>query len=111
MTTKKKRNLFEEIKQGIREIEDHKTGKITLRTHKLEKKPRPTISPKLILDAREKLHMSRAVFALKLRVPVRTLEKWEQGKTVPNDQAVALILMVRKFPDTLKRLEDIESTV
>lgn len=108
MTTKK-RNLFEEIKQGIREIEDHKAGKITLRTHKLEKKPCPSITPELILDTREKLHMSRAVFALKLRVPVRTLEKWELGTTVPNDQAVALILMVRKFPDTLKRLEDIET--
>ena len=108
MTTIKKRNLFEELKQGILEIKDHKAGKITLRTHKLEKKPRPTISPKLILDTREKLHMSRAVFALKLRVPVRTLEKWEQGKTVPNDQAVALILMVRKFPDTLERLENID---
>jgi putative transcriptional regulator len=107
MTTKK-RNLFEEIKQGIREIEDHKVGKITLRTHKLEKKPRPMITPKLILDTREKLHMSRAVFAIKLRVSLRTLEKWEQGTMVPNDQAVALILMVRKFPDTLKRLEDIE---
>jgi putative transcriptional regulator len=108
MTIKKKRNLFEELKQGILEIKDHKAGKITLRTHKLEKKPRPILSPKLILDTREKLHMSRAVFALKLRVPVRTLEKWEQGKTVPNDQAVALILMVRKYPDTLDRLEDIE---
>ena len=107
MTTKK-RNLFEELKQGILEIKDHKAGKITLRTHKLEKKPRPTITPKLILDTREKLHMSRAVFALKLGVSVRTLEKWEQGKTVPNDQAVALILMVRKFPDTLERLEDID---
>lgn len=61
MTTKK-RNLFKEIKQGIREIEDHKTGKITLRTHKLEKKPRPTITPKLILETRENLHMSRAIF-------------------------------------------------
>jgi len=111
MIIKKKRNLFEEILQGIREIKDYKAGKITLRAHKIKKKLLPAISPKLILDTREKLHMSRAIFALKLRVPVRTLEKWEQGKTVPNDQAVALILMVRKFPDTLKRLEDIESSV
>lgn len=110
MTTTKKRNLFEELKQGIREIKDYKAGKITLRTHKIDKKPRPTVSPKLILDTREKLHMSRAVFALKLGVSVRTLEKWEQGKTVPNDQAVTLILMVRKFPDTLKRLEDINTS-
>lgn len=109
MTTTKKRNLFKELKQGIREIKDHKAGKITLRTHKLEKRSRLTVSPTLILEIREKFHMSRAVFAIKLGVSVRTLEKWEQGKIVPNDQAVALILMVRKYPDTLKRLEDISA--
>jgi putative transcriptional regulator len=107
MTISKKRNLFEELKKGIQEIKKHNAGKITLRTHKVEKRPRPTVSPALILDTRETLHMSRAVFALKLRVPLRTLEKWEQGETKPNDQAAALILMVRKFPDTLDRLEKI----
>jgi putative transcriptional regulator len=107
MTTTKKRNLFEEIKQGIQEIKDYKAEKITLRTHKIEKKPRPTVSPAIILDTRERLHMSRAVFAIKLGVSARTLEKWEQGTIVPNDQAAALILMVRKYPDTLKRLENL----
>lgn len=107
MTTTKKRNLFEELKQGIQEIKKHKAGKITLRTYKVEKRPSPTVTPAIILDTREKLHMSRAVFALKIGVPVRTLEKWEQGKTEPNSQAAALILMVRKYPDTLKRLEEI----
>jgi hypothetical protein len=36
MTTTKKRNLFEELKQGIREIKDHKAGKITLNKSKLK---------------------------------------------------------------------------
>lgn len=107
MTTTKKRNLFEELKQGIQEIKDFKAGKITLRTYKAEKKPRPTVSPAIILDTREQLHMSRPVFAIKLGVSVRTLEKWEQGKIIPNNQAAALILMVRKYPDTLERLEKI----
>jgi putative transcriptional regulator len=107
MNTTKKRNLFEEIKQGIQEINDYKVEKITLRTQKIEKKPRLTISPAIILDTREKFHMSRTVFAIKLGTSARTLEKWEQGKVVPNDQATALILMIRKYPDTLKRLEDI----
>lgn len=109
MTTTKKRNLFEELKQGILEIKDHKAGKMTLRTHKFKKNPCPKISPDFILATREKFHMSRAVFALKLRVPVRTLEKWEQGTTIPNDQAVALLLMVSKYPDTLDRLAAIEA--
>jgi putative transcriptional regulator len=109
MATTKKRKLFEELKQGILEMKAYKAKKITLRSHKLVKKPRLKVSAALILDTREKLHMSRAVFALKLRVPSRTLEKWEHGETVPNDQAAALILMVRKFPDTLKRLESLEN--
>ncbi len=107
MATAKKRSLFEEIKQGILEVKAHKKGKITLRTHEFSKKPRPKVSAALILDIREKLQMSRAVFALKLRVSLRTLEKWEHGTTEPNDQAAALILMVKKFPDTLKRLENL----
>lgn len=105
MASKQKRNLFEELKRGLNEIKAHRGKKITLRTHVIEKKPHLEVSAHLIRETRERMHMSRNVFALKLRVSPRTLEKWEQGETTPNDQAVALILMVRKYPDTLKRLE------
>jgi len=40
-------------------------------------------------------------------VSLRILEKWEHGETEPNYQAAALILMVRKYPDTLQRLESL----
>jgi len=40
-----------------------------------------------------------------LRINVRTLEKWEQGRAKPNPQAAALVLLVRNYPDTLERLE------
>lgn len=103
----KKRNLFKELKQGIREGKAQDKGKITLRTYKHEKKELPKVDAVLIRDTREKLHLSRAVFATRLRIQLRTLEKWEQGVTVPNDQAAVLILMVRKYPDTLNRLEKI----
>jgi len=52
------------------------------------------------------MRCSRAVFARKLRINVRTLEKWEQGRAKPNPQA-ALVLLVRKYPDTLERLEKV----
>jgi putative transcriptional regulator len=102
-----KRNLFEELKQGIEEVKAHQKGKITLRTHEIKKKPRLEVDAKLIRNLRDKLNMSRSVFALKLRVSLRTLEKWEQGETIPNDQAAALILMLKKYPDTLQRLDEI----
>jgi putative transcriptional regulator len=53
--------------------------------------------------------MSRPAFASRLGVNPRTLERWEQGRSKPNDQAAALILLVRKYPDTLERLKAIAS--
>ena len=43
--------------------------------------------------------------ARKLRINERTLEKREQGRAKPNPQAAALVLLVRRYPDTLERLE------
>jgi putative transcriptional regulator len=53
---------------------------------------------------REKLHLSRPVFAHYLRTNARTLENWEQGRAKPNAQAALLIRMVSQFPDTVERL-------
>jgi putative transcriptional regulator len=70
--------------EGIAALKGHREGKLTLR---------------------KKLRCPRAVFARQLRINVRTLEKWEQGRAKPNPQAAALVLLVRRFPDTLQRLE------
>jgi len=47
------------------------------------------------------MRCSRAVFARKLRIHARTLEKWEQERAKPNPQAAALVLLARKYPDPL----------
>ena len=104
---KTKRRLFDELVQGIEEINQHLAGKITLKTYKVERTPKPEVTPQVIRDTREKLNLSRAVFAHELHVSPRTLEKWEQGLTKPNEQAATLILLVRKFPDTLQRLKQL----
>jgi putative transcriptional regulator len=70
-----------------------------------EQATRWLLDSKLIRDTRKNLHCSRAFFARKLRINERTLEKWEQGRAKPNPQAAALVLLVRKYPDTLDRLE------
>lgn len=101
------KSLFDELAQGIGEINKHKTGKITLRTYAHEQKVRPKVDASFVRETREMFNMSQSVFAIKLHVSPRTLEKWEQGETIPNDQASALILMTRKYPDTLQRLGEI----
>lgn len=102
-----KRDVFFELMEGIVAMKAHRQGKITLRTHNIEVSPLPKVDSKLIRDTRKKLHCSRAVFARKLRINERTLEKWEQGRAKPNPQAAALVLLVRKYPDTLARLDEV----
>src|ERR1700721_1556952 len=65
----------------------------------------PKVDCKLIRDTRKRLRCSRTVFARRLRITERTLEKWEQGRAKPNPQAAALVLLVRGYPDTLARLD------
>ena len=100
-----KRKIFDEMIEGVAAMKSHREGKITLRTYKIEAAPLPRVDSKLIRDTRKRLHCSRAVFARKLRINERTLEKWEQGRAKPNPQAAALVLLVRRYPDTLERLE------
>ena len=53
---------------------------------------------------REKLNLSRPVFASYLRTNPRTLENWEQGRAKPNAQAALLIHLVSRYPDIVSRL-------
>ena len=99
------RDIIGELMEGVAAMKTHRQGKITLRTHKVDALPLPKVDAKLILDTRKKLRCSRAVFARKLRINERTLEKWEQGRAKPNPQAAALVLLVRRYPDTLARLD------
>ena len=100
-----KRDIFGELMEGVAAMKGQREGKLTLRSYKVEAAPLPKVDSKLLRDTRKKLRCSRAVFARKLRINVRTLEKWEQGRAKPNPQAAALVLLVRRFPDTLQRLE------
>ena len=103
----KKPRLFDELMEAVEDINQWREGKITLKTYKVERMPKPDVTPEVIRETRERLNLSRAVFAHELHVSPRTLEKWEQGLTRPNEQAATLILLVRKFPDTLQRLKQL----
>jgi putative transcriptional regulator len=102
-----KRSIFGELMEGVATMKGHREGKLTLRSYKVEPAPLPKVDSKLIRDTRKRLHCSRAVFARRLRINERTLEKWEQGRAKPNPQAAALVLLVRKYPDTLDRLDGV----
>ncbi len=100
-----KRKIFDELMEGVDAMKKHREGKLTLRSYKEEPTPLPAVDSKFIRETRKRMRCSRGVFARKLRINERTLEKWEQGRAKPNPQAAALVLLVRRYPDTLERLE------
>jgi putative transcriptional regulator len=99
-----KRSLFGELMAGVDAMREHREGSLTLKTHRVEPITLPALDPSIVRQTREALHMSRQVFAFRLGVNPRTLERWEQGRSKPNEQAAALIWLVRRYPDTLERL-------
>ena len=102
-----KRNLFDELNEGLQALRDEREGKITLKKHPIEKITAPELKSGELVELRQKLNVSQAVFAQYLRINKRTLENWEQGRVKPNAQAAILIKLVEKYPDTLSRLASV----
>lgn len=100
-----KRDIFAELEEGFDALKEAREGKLTLRGHRTSRHHKINVSAAEIVALREKLNFSRGVFAVHLRINVRTLESWEQGRAKPNGPASVLLRMVAKFPDTLDRLE------
>ena len=98
------RNIADEVLDGLREVRRHRAGKLTLRTVQVDPRPLPELTPDAIRGIRNRLDVSRAVFAHMIRVPVRTVERWEQGRSSLPGPATALILLAEKYPDTFERL-------
>lgn len=103
----KKRNLFAEIAEGFDALAEERTGKRTLRTHEVVMRPSPDVTAEELVSLRERLKLSRPVFAHYLRTNPRTLENWEQGRAKPNAQAALLIRLVELYPDTVERLAEV----
>jgi len=106
---KRTRTLFDELIEGVDAMRKQRERKVTLRSHEVTERPPLTVDARVIRQTREELNVSRAVFARGLRVSSRTLESWEQGRARPNAQAAALILMVRRYPDTLSKLQSLDT--
>jgi putative transcriptional regulator len=84
---KTKRNIGQEILDGIRQIKRGQHGRIT---------NVPSVS-----SVREKTGLSQLKFATLLGVSVRTLQEWEQGRRVPSGAARTLLLIAAKNPRAL----------
>ena len=67
------RNIAAEVLEGLREVREHRAGERTLKSVRVEPRPLPTLTPEIIRSIRDRLGVSRAVFAHMIRVPIRTV--------------------------------------
>ena len=99
-----KRDLFTELSTALTEAKQHDQGKLTLKNHKVDAPIPLAISPNEIVNIRQRYKMSRLIFARYLHTSSRTLENWEQGRSKPNEQAITLLYLVKKYPETLSHI-------
>ncbi len=82
-----KRNIGQEILNGIRQLKRGDHGRI--------------VNVPAVASIREKTGLSQPKFAELLGVSVRTLQEWEQGRRAPSGAARTLLLIAAKNPRAL----------
>ncbi|MEX2332650.1 MAG: type II toxin-antitoxin system MqsA family antitoxin [Pseudohongiella sp.] len=92
-----KRDIGEEILEGINEVKQYNKGKIQLRTTALSEPSSPQV-------IRMKLNLSQSAFAGLMGVSVRTLQDWEQGRRDPQGPAMALLRIAEQHPEVFSEL-------
>ncbi len=86
-----KDNDFQDLLKSIDQMREiHKGTRKPSRVFKFE--------PIEVKKIRDKLHVSQPEFAIMIGVSVATLRNWEQGRTVPEGAAMALLKVAAKKP-------------
>jgi putative transcriptional regulator len=83
----KKRDIGQEILDGIQDLKRGKVGKV--------------VNVPSVAEIREKMGLSQSRFATLLGVSVRTLQDWEQGRRTPSGAARTLLLVAEKNPQAV----------
>lgn len=102
-----KRNLFEEIIDGLRQIRRSRESKEIIETLSEDPLDVSSIDSEQLTAIRQKLNVSAAVFAKLILTTEKTLQKWESGETkITNKQTLLLLHMLDKEPiKTIKLIE------
>lgn len=96
----KKRNIGNEIIEGLEESIKHMRGQKThVRVHKVEIPD--DIDVKTI---RKNLSLTRQEFADCYGFSIRTLQHWEQGSRHPHGPARVLLLLLQREPQTIQNI-------
>ena len=93
-----KRDIGQEILDGIQEIQTFKAGEGALHVTELKQPAQPQ-------EIRAYLQLSQAAFAGLMGVSVRTLQDWEQGRRAPSGPAKTLLRIAQQHPEVFLELK------
>ena len=93
--------LFNQLKDALKDVRKYEEGhKLDLRVTELPPPPY-MLSAKQIIQIRERMRVSQAVFAHLLNVSLSTVQAWEQGRRQPNHASLKLLHIAKERPDAL----------
>ena len=92
-----KRNLYEELREGIEEMRQFDKGNVELVIHA------PDIPD--VKKIRKSMGVTQIEFAAMLRSSVKTIQNWEQRRVSPSGPALALLMIAEKQPEALSVLK------
>ncbi|MBA3889510.1 MAG: helix-turn-helix domain-containing protein [Gemmatimonadaceae bacterium] len=107
--TKRKQTIEQRLLRSMKQAVEIHQGKAsaakshTITAREATSTPAPHFDKARIVQLRERLGLSQAVFAGALNVGVRTAQSWEQGLRVPEGPAMRLMEIAEKQPAVLLR--------
>jgi len=97
----KKVKVFEDLRRSLADAGAYEQGKpLNLRTTEIPPPPRP-LKPAEIRRIRRGLNASQTLFARFLNVSPNTVESWEQGARRPDQAALKLLTIAKKYPQAV----------
>lgn len=99
-TKKTRAPLFDRLKKGLEEGIEFAKGKRDLRTTEVPGAP-PDVSAEDVVEIRERMDVSQAVFAKVLNVSTKTVQSWEQGVRRPSQSALRLLQIIGDQPNVV----------
>lgn len=95
------KKILKQLAEALKDAKKYEEGhKLDLRVTELPPLPY-MLSAKQIIQIRERMHVSQAVFAHLLNVSLSTVQAWEQGRRKPNHASLKLLHIARERPDAL----------
>lgn len=95
----KETTLYDDLLEGLNAMRQHLKGEaVEVRAETLSRPEKLAQTGEEVKTIRHTLNLSQTELAQKLKMSVKTLQNWEQGRSIPNVHSLMLLRMAQKEP-------------